>query len=560
MRTLSNPRKSERGQVLLFVVILLVLSAIILPPLLNYTFASHRTISIRQERMQLLYAADSGIEDALHWILNPGNLTKTDQGGSEVSFPAEYSSATPYFLYDRNEADVQVELYNTGNGSYTIISTAMNNINSTATRIKVRALKGNVTVPMPPEIVPAEGNASTSPFDYAMASLGNAPSDIGGKSEIKGDIYSGGPMNIYADTVINGRAYADGTMDVGAGGVIMRSAHANGDIILEKGAEIWGNAYAEGDITLLFGAAIQGSAYSKGAVMLNKEGEIGGNAWAYGDITIYDPQKSQLTTIWGNVSSNEDVIADGGRVVGYAASHYTVTEINGGSVVGLIYEGVPTFIITLPSMPTLVIPDVEYWRDYYYDEAHGNTTHTNDDFEYDGTYEVNKHNEGDPLGPLHIWGDLEVVNKATLTLSGVVYVDGNVNIDNGCNILGEGKIVAEHDINLWNNDVGSASGLILFMSVYGNIIDKNNSDLNAVLYAPNGEITVGVDSNVSGSIVGDSTDLKNMVTAKYDVQVRNIPGLPGGNATVPVPTTTTQPVEPGSEFEGIRIISYIVLE
>jgi len=557
MGTLSNPRKSERGQVLLFVVILLVLSAIILPPLLNYTFASHRTISIRQERMQLLYAADSGIEDALHWILNPGNLTKTGEGESIVSFPAEYNSAAPYFLHDRNESDVKIDLVNAGNGSYIITSTAKNNINGTETKIKVRALKGNVTVPMPPEIVPAEGNASTSPFDYAMASLGNAPSDIGGKSEIEGDIYSGGPMNIYADTVINGRAYADGTMDVGAGGVILRSAHANGDIILEKGAEIWGNAYAEGDITLLFGAAIRGSAYSKGAVMLNKEGEIGGNAWAYGDITIYDPQKSQLTTIWGNVSSNEDVIANGGLVAGNAASHYTVTEINGGSVVGSIVQGVPTFIITLPSMPKLVIPDVEYWRDYYYDEAHGNNTHPSPSYEYSGTYEVKK---SASLGPKHISGDLNIVNKATLTLSGVVYVDGNVNIDNGCIILGEGKIIAEHDINLWNNDVGSESGLILFMSVYGNIIDKNNSDINAVLYAPNGEITVGVDSNVSGSIVGDSTDLKNMVTATYDEQVHNIPGLPGGNATVPVPTTTTQPVPPGLEFEGIRIISYIVLE
>ena len=291
--------------------------------------------------------------------------------------------------------------------------------------------------------------------------------------------------------------------------------------------------------------------------MLNKEGEIGGNAWAYGDITIYDPQGSQLTKIWGNASSNQDIIADGGLVAQNAAASGTVSEISGGNVLGSIQQGVPTFTLILPPMPTLVIPDVEYWRNYYYNEAHGNITHPYPPYEYSGTYLVK--NNGS-LGPMHISGDLNIANKAILTLTGVIYVNGNVNVDNGCEILGQGKIIAEGDINLWNNNVGDASDLILFMSVYGDITDKNNSVLNAVLYAPNGNIQVGADSSVNGSIVGNSTDLKNMVSAKYLEEVKNIPGLPGGNETVPEPTTTTSPVPQELQFEGIRIISYIVLE
>jgi len=568
MRTSSNPRKSERGQVLVGVIILLVLSAIILPSMLSYTFATHRSASIRQERMQLLYAADSGVEDALYWILNPGNLTltKTGEGGSEVSFPEEAGPPVTYFLNNRNEADVQVDLTkNAGNGSYTIVSTATNNVNQNVAKIRVYALKGNMTVAQPPEIVPDEGWEILGNTTPGLASLGTCPAIIGGKNVIVGNIYTSGPLNIDASTTINGKVYSNGTLDIGKDSKIEDVAYANGDIILLDGAQIWGNAYAEGDITLNFGAEIWYSAYSRGAVWLKKESSIGQSVWAYGDITVFDPQKNQLTQIWGNASSNENIIVDGGWVMQNAAAGGTVSEINNGNVSGSIQQGVGDFTIHLPTMPTIVVPDVEYWRNYYYDEAHGNTTHPNALYE-SGPYTVDRNNEDVSLGPLHIQGDLDVANKATLTLNGTVYVDGSLNMQNGCSIKGQGKIVVEQDINLWNNTVGTESQLILLMSVYGDIMDKNNgggkegSDLNVVLYAPNGEVEVGVNTTIRGSIIGQCTDLKNMSSATYDEDVEDLPSVPKFGDMGPVPTTTTAPVPPELQFEGIRIISYIVLE
>jgi len=62
----------ESGQALPLVLILLLLGSLMLPPLLAYTSGALKAASAVEARMLELYAADSGIEDAVYKLMNGG--------------------------------------------------------------------------------------------------------------------------------------------------------------------------------------------------------------------------------------------------------------------------------------------------------------------------------------------------------------------------------------------------------------------------------------------------------------------------------------------------------
>ena len=68
MRNKAELRRSQSGQILMYTTIIIMLAALILVPLMNFTFSSHRSAKIREQRTLELYASDAGIEDALYQI------------------------------------------------------------------------------------------------------------------------------------------------------------------------------------------------------------------------------------------------------------------------------------------------------------------------------------------------------------------------------------------------------------------------------------------------------------------------------------------------------------
>jgi len=70
MKNRLNLRKGQAGQILIFVTIVLALAAIVIPSFLVLTNASHRSTEINKEKTQRLYAADTGVEDALQKMGN----------------------------------------------------------------------------------------------------------------------------------------------------------------------------------------------------------------------------------------------------------------------------------------------------------------------------------------------------------------------------------------------------------------------------------------------------------------------------------------------------------
>ncbi|MBI5816965.1 MAG: hypothetical protein HZB09_00905 [Candidatus Yonathbacteria bacterium] len=164
------------------------------------------------------------------------------------------------------------------------------------------------------------------------------------------------------------------------------------------------------------------------------------------------------------------------------------------------------------------------------------------------------------LGPKKITGDLVMTsNNKTLTVTGVLYVQGNVNVSNGSTIKCDVSfgadscvLVADGWINPSNNAVLSGSGqsgsyVLMISTVQGcnggnqlpqcttanSAIDIGNNATGAIFYTTNSMITLenGVELT---SVVGYKLNLNNNAEIKYQLGVANtnFASGPGGGWNV----------------------------
>jgi hypothetical protein len=526
-------KKGEGGQILIFTAIVVAVAALVLPSILALTYSSAHTTDIRLERMQVLYGADSGIEDALYTLDNLGN-------GTSLKVPAEIQSPpiTYYLPGYTNDSRVKVTIDKDGNGTYLITSTGNNTQNRKVT-IQVHVSLGDKQVPVGPVYQPGEGNVSTTPFDYAVASLGPTGPDFKTHPPtISGDVYSNGPIDfgtgakVQSDGVHAGNVWAIGTITLENGVTVSGSVHSGGDIIMSgSAASIGKSAYANGSIQATGTAnKIWDSAGAYGAISLQNASGIAHSSVAYGDVTVSGP-----------------VNPDTG----------TVTHTN-GIINGTITQGAPPFALTLPPVPTLVASNVTYWQDLYKTQAKTGWIIPPNEF-HGGTYTPASGNVY--LGNTYIAGNLEVKNGTVLHLGNntSVYVEGTATIKSGANIMGTGKLVAVGNMGLFNNLIGDLHAMPLLMTL-GCFNMYNNGNLYAVLYAPNCSVDLQNWNTVTGAVVAQSITGGQGTTINWDPDVWNIPGLPGGNVTEGNGTWIPVEQPPLVEYTGVQIDFYRVCD
>lgn len=152
------------------------------------------------------------------------------------------------------------------------------------------------------------------------------------------------------------------------------------------------------------------------------------------------------------------------------------------------------------------------------------------------------------LGPKKIVGDLTVTNSVVLTISGTVYVTGNITISNSAKVVcavsylaNSCKLIADGSITISNSSVlqgsGSAGSYILILSTISNClvsgtqhagcasndsgINLSNSANGALFYATNSAIYISNSVHVN-AVVGYKLVLGNSVVVAYDSLVRNL--------------------------------------
>jgi len=127
------------------------------------------------------------------------------------------------------------------------------------------------------------------------------------------------------------------------------------------------------------------------------------------------------------------------------------------------------------------------------------------------------------LGPLFIVGDLEIRPGAVVTLTGPVYVTGQIKGTGGF-LMGQEHVVCEGDINMSGGGYG-AENIPVLVTVTGDI-RLVGAEVSAVVFAPAGSAEVVNVGAMYGAVGGNSVIISNTLFL-YSESLHGRADLPG---------------------------------
>ncbi len=127
------------------------------------------------------------------------------------------------------------------------------------------------------------------------------------------------------------------------------------------------------------------------------------------------------------------------------------------------------------------------------------------------------------FGPAYIDGDLTVEPNTIVILEGTVYVTGGITVNNG-RFEGEQNMVAEGNIAI--NGGGISSMLVPILTSVSGDITLQGPVVNAVVYAPNGTVTL-TNIQLYGA-VGGNTVTTSLAAITYAQELHGRVDVPGG--------------------------------
>ena len=128
------------------------------------------------------------------------------------------------------------------------------------------------------------------------------------------------------------------------------------------------------------------------------------------------------------------------------------------------------------------------------------------------------------VGPLYITGNLIVDAWTAVTLEGPLYILGTITINNGF-ILGDEHVLCEGDVGIYGGAYVGSELVPVFTSLYGDITGGGDGTIEAVLYAPNGTVTLS-QTDLYGAAGGAQVSVENAYIW-YSEELHGRADLPG---------------------------------
>ncbi len=348
------------------------------------------------------------------------------------------------------------------------------------------------------------------------------------------------------------KVYVGGSSSVGAS-FNYGAQIGSGGVVMSQNSRIEGSVYSNGRITGPSSSSnvrITGDAFAAGTSAIEHviiEGNARANSF---DDSIINKNATSSTDLCCVIYGNAYADRITGSVTGTnPAIHESRANIISGSILnskcyyqtidedsvcmGTQFPGTP--ITPPPNLPYLDLPISSNLINQWKTEAAAGGT-------INGDYEITNNVS---LGPTKITGDLEfdATNK-TLTVTGIIYVQGNIEIKNGgsikcaasygsksCVILSDGWIHSS------NNGQFSGSGtpgrFLMLLSTasgggdHGSAIDLHNNATGAIFYAGNGLIYLHNNVTVT-NLVANQINLQNGAQVIYDTLLQNVSFDGGG--------------------------------
>lgn len=124
------------------------------------------------------------------------------------------------------------------------------------------------------------------------------------------------------------------------------------------------------------------------------------------------------------------------------------------------------------------------------------------------------------LGPCYVDGDLSITINHSVALTGTLFVTGKLTMENNTALVGCLPVYVGGDFYMSNNAILGDSTTVHSPFIYapgpGTVtINNNGASSNAVVYAPNRNITLTNNAIISGSIIGNSNMVINNAIVTY---------------------------------------------
>ncbi|MBI2640409.1 MAG: hypothetical protein HYW91_00810, partial [Candidatus Sungbacteria bacterium] len=373
------------------------------------------------------------------------------------------------------------ETLTVGSGVATILVTTIGNQKT----VRSEGKKGNIQQNLETQIEVASAPPPSVSFNYG-AQVGSGGVEMSQNSEIQGSVYSNGRIvgpSSSSNAKITGNASAAGASAI-ENIIITGSAQANAI----DGSVISGDATST--VSISGTVAERGYANSVDNSVLNKD--------SFSDTLVSSVVNGKC---------------------------YYQTQVDSVCILG---EFPNTPFTPASNLPALALPisdaQINQWKT---DAAAGGTI--------SGNYSVDSNIS---LGPKKITGDLLMTaNNKTLTVTGTIYVQGNIDISNGSSIkcavsYGAQSCVVLSDgwIHLSNNGTFSGSGtagsFLMLLSLaagsghHGSAIDIHNNASGVIFYAGNGMVYLHNNVTVT-DLVANKIHLENGAKIIYDTLLQN---------------------------------------
>lgn len=280
--------KQSGQSILVLVLILTLLGGILVGPLLAFMGTGLEAGQTHQTRTQALYAADSGVEDAINWLIH-GKPTDGDWGWS---WDGSVGKREPYTLNGMTVSVTVVKLPAEDN-TYNVTSVASSPDGA------VTVLSSLWAVHWVPGL--DVGQSETYYGDVYVS----GDVTVRNRARIVGDLMIEGELTMENNSGIEGDVSVQGNVIMLEHSKIQGVVCASGDVTLGNNVDVSGDMYVGGDLIMGNNSHIKGNVFIEGNIFIAQNADITGNVYAYGDIAIsLDHPQSK---IFGAVYAKEGI-------------------------------------------------------------------------------------------------------------------------------------------------------------------------------------------------------------------------------------------------------------
>lgn len=310
----------------------------------------------------------------------------------------------------------------------------------------------------------------------------------------------------------------------------------NGGLTMQNTSSVVGSVYSNGSITGNNSPTITGDAFAAGISIIDDIATINGNAHAYAISDGTVGKNASSTTALSNVTIGKHAHANTISGSTITENAYYQTSITSSTVGGTQYSGV----LAPVSLPVLPMPitdaQIDGWQTA---AAAGGIISSPCPYKpANGTF----------LGPIKITCDVEIDGTKIITITGPIWITGNLDIKNSAHMnlaasyAGNSEIIVVNDpanrltsskITVQNsaqiNGSGTTGSYVLVISQNNSAesgggetaIDIKNTSNAPVYYAPHGKIEIQNNTTLK-EVTAYSLSIKNSAQVTYESGLANI--------------------------------------